>query len=480
MPGVAVQIATRSAPVDPTKPPSGQWFVVGQAERGPTDQAVLLSGMADFDLYFGSRVTYGYLYDQVKNFFDEGGSQCWVARVVGPGATKGTLTVTDRAGSPLQTLRFDATSHGAWSSNLTVAVTDGLLPNTFRVQLILNGVVVEDYNNLTSPSNAASRMSASKYVVVTDLGSATSAPNNNPANGSTALSAGSDDRSNINAASYVTGLTLFDSEKGIGAVSIPGIGSSVHAGIVTHCTTYDRVAILSTSQGATKSELISLSGTINSPFAALFAPWIVVSDGAGGVRSIGPESAVAAARSQAHIDGSWIVPAGRRGQLIAATDLDQTFSTDDSNDLDDARINVFRKISGTIRLYGYRSLSSDEINYKFLSVQDLLNYVAFAGRRILEDYEFDPVDSKGHLFTAINADLVGLVDPIASAGGLYGKTAADGTIIDPGYTVDTSSNVNTQTTLSNDEVHARIVLRPSPTAADIILELVRAGFTASV
>jgi hypothetical protein len=53
MPGVNVTTATRSGPTAVVTAPSGQFFVVGQAARGATDAPTLLTGFADFELYFG-------------------------------------------------------------------------------------------------------------------------------------------------------------------------------------------------------------------------------------------------------------------------------------------------------------------------------------------------------------------------------------------------------------------------------------------
>ena len=481
MPGVVeVTSTTRSGPSLPLKPQSGQWFVAGQAERGRTDEPTVMNGMADYDLYFGSRVTYGSLYDAIKCYFDNGGSLVQAIRVVGASSTSGTLEVDDESSVP--TLQFDAVSPGAWSSNLQVAILAGLLPNTFRVQLILNGTVVEDYTNLASPSQAVTVMSNSAFVKVTDLGSSTAAPGNNPdVAAATALSAGDDKRSAIVDADYITAVNKFSGDLGVGAVSVPGMGATVHSGLVAHAKATNRIAILATSRGATKNDLITLSGTQQSEFAGLFAPWVIVADGAGGQRAIPPEGYVAGSRAKAAYTGPWVVPAGANSIANSSMlDIDQTFTTDDSNDLDTAHISMIRRIQGTIRLYGWRSMSPDVTNYQLLSVRDLLNSIVFDCQSAAEEFVFDPVDSQGQLLSRFNAALVGVVDPIASAGGLYGLNDAEGKPLDPGYLVDTGPSVNTPATLATNTIAAIVSVRPGPSAATVRVQIVRVGFTAAL
>jgi hypothetical protein len=51
-------------------------------------------------------------------------------------ATRGTLSLMDRAGVPVATLRVDALSQGAWSSRVSVQIRDGLLNNTFDLLVL--------------------------------------------------------------------------------------------------------------------------------------------------------------------------------------------------------------------------------------------------------------------------------------------------------------------------------------------------------
>lgn len=485
MPGVIVQTSTRSGPATPMRSPSGQFFVVGLAERGATDAPILMRDMADVDALLGARTAFSAMHDQLKTFFAEGGLQAYAARIVGPAATKGTLTINDRDGSPGPTVKIDAASAGAWSSKVTIQIADGSATDTFRVIVRLDGDVVEDITNLKTVPEAVIKFKESFYVRLTDQGSdATTDANKRPAvTAETPLSAGTDDRASVDSATYIAALSRFKKELGDGAVAIPGqTGSTVWEAMIEHCEQNNRLAILAAAANETAGSLKSLSATVDSEFAGLFVPWVGISDGAGGQRFISPEGAVAGRRAAAHDQvGAWRAPAGVMGKMNTVVSVQQMFTADEAQDLDDAKVSVIRTVKGSVRLYGWRSLSSNVADYAYLTNRDVLNTLVVQAEDALEDYVFAPVDRKNQLLSAINAELVGLVEPMRAAGGLYENIdPVSNEQIDPGYKVETGSSVNTPQTLANNEVRARLYVRVSPTGGLVTLTIVKVGLLAGM
>lgn len=465
---------------------SGQLFLVGQAARGDVTAPVLLRGLADAVAVFDGRVTYGNLYDALAVFFAEGGTQAYVQRVVGAAATAGTLTLHDGATTPLPTLRVTAASPGAWSSRVSIGISAGSRSGTFRLGVYLDGARVIDAQNLVTAADAVAALSANVYVTATDLASISAGALAQPAvNQPTPLSAGTDNRSAITADDYVAALDLFDVGLGDGAVAIPGIGETVHDGLIAHATANNRIALLSADQGATVGDLTSLANSYDTEYAGMFAPWVTISDGARGIRTISPESFVAAKRAVAHDTvGAWRAPAGGLGASIGSSSgvvgLDQNFSVADGSTLDDGHVSAIRLIANSVRLYGWRSLSADEADYAYLSSRDLLNRLVILCTAAMEPYLFDPIDGRGHLIAAINGDLVGVLQPIADADGLYPLTdAVSGLDIDPGFLVVTDSSVNSALSLANNTIVAVISVRISPTSALINLTIIKVGATSS-
>lgn len=477
MPGVVVTTSLKNGPSTPLKAASGQFFVTGLAERGPHDEATLIRGMADYESVFGRRPAYGFLYDTIKTFFDEGGEQVYVVRTVGTDAVKGTVVLKDRATpDPADTLTVNASSPGAWSAGLSVRVLAGSINDTVKIEIILNGEVVESQDNMSSPSMIVQKFRNSVFVDMVNSGSTAIAPLNLPALGTFGLSTGDDKRGAITPDDYVESLDKFVETLGDGAVAIPGVGPSVHAGIVAHAVKNRRVALLSHNENASKMELNQAVAAVSSDAAGMFEPWLQINDGAGGVRTMPPEGYIAACRSRAHVTvGAWRAPAGAIGIARTILGLSREYTKAEAEALDASRVSVIRRVAGSIRLYGWRSLSPDETNYGFLSARDLLNRLVVESEARLEQFVFAPIDSKNQLTSAINGELVGIVEPIRNAGGLYEQIDSSGQTIDPGYKVETGATVNSTSSLANNEVRARLSVRLSPTGALVSLDIVKVG-----
>lgn len=487
MPGVVVTTGAVAGPSAPTRAPASTYFTVGLAERGATDAAVLVRSFQEYEANFGQRTSYSALYEDMKMFFEEGGSRAYVTRVVGPAATTGTITggLLDRhTTTPVATLNVAARNPGAWSSRLSVQVLDGATTGTFRIRVLLDGDVTRDYTNLHNPAEAVSRMSGDPYVVVTNAGSATTAPLNNPAaQGSpVALTAGTDDRASVDADDYVTALERFTDGLGDGAVAIPGIGPAVHAGLIAHADANNRLALLCEARDADKATLIDTAAALDALRAGLFAPWVRVPDGFGGTKTISPEGYVAAARARAHnTNGPWQAAAGENSKARYVLSPDVAYTKADAAELDQAKINAIVTMAESVRLYGWRSLSEDVENWGYLTGADTMNRVVVESYKQLEQYLFGVIDAKGHLLGKIQATLMGIVIPMADANGLFARYAEDGeTLLDPGYRVEVSGSLNPVASLAQNQVLAELGIRVSPTAALITLTVTKAAVTAAL
>lgn len=488
MPGVVVETYTNPGPAELLRALGSSFFVAGLTERGDTTGVLTLRSLSDYTDQLGDRVSYGTLFDQVKAYFAEGGTRCYVARLVGDAATVGTLTLEDQAGTPVDTLRIDAANAGAWSSRVKIAVAAGAVADTFTITVLYDDEPVEVFANLANPAAAVIAMATSSFVRATNLSSATAAPDNNPAVlAATALSAGADDRASLVAADYVAALERFTREFGPGVIAIPGFDSSlVGAGLIAHARERNRLAALATTQTATPSQAeaaaLAFVSTPGAEHAGLFYPWVKVDDGVGSTRSISPEGYVAGVRARAHVQaGPWRAPAGEIAIARSLAGLERGLTRAEGDDLNDGRVNAIRTIGGTLRLYGWRSLSVDTVNYRLLTGRDVMNEVAGLGERRLERFVFGTVDGRGHFQRQLEAEMTAILEPMRTAGGLYERTDPEtGQSIDNGYTVDAGPGVNTPERLANDEVAVDVALRVSPAAELIRLRITKVAFTVAL
>ena len=92
MPGVNVTTAVRTGPVGTGDIVAGQVFMAGEAERASITAPTLLRSFSDYTTYYGNYQT-GNLYAHVKTYFDEGGTRCYVQRVLGSGSATGAITL---------------------------------------------------------------------------------------------------------------------------------------------------------------------------------------------------------------------------------------------------------------------------------------------------------------------------------------------------------------------------------------------------
>ena len=57
MPGVVISTSVRTGPSTATVRESSQLFIVGKTERGPSDEAILVESLSDFEDMFGGFLT---------------------------------------------------------------------------------------------------------------------------------------------------------------------------------------------------------------------------------------------------------------------------------------------------------------------------------------------------------------------------------------------------------------------------------------
>lgn len=484
-PGVIVETATRAGQAASNGADTGRYFVAGLFDRGRTDAPVLVRSLRELVERFGERTAYSAAWDSLATYFSEGGTQAYVRRVVGAAAAPGTLTLQDRAGAPLDTVRVDALGGGAWSTGVTVEVAAGTAADTVKV-IVRYGQDVETFDNATTPADLANKLNDSKYVRGVNLGSATAAPNNLPAVvAATALSAGTDDRAAVDTAAMTAALDGFPAGLGTGAVALPGYSADlVGAALRTHAKATRRVAILATAVGqataqakATAQSLTSVDGA----YTMLAYPWVRISIAPGVTQLVSPEGYVAAARARAHTStGPWGAAAGPDSAARTLVGLELDVTQTDGSDLNDAGVSVIRTVAGQIVLYGYRSLAIDAVNYRLLSAQDTLNYLAQRAEDALAKFVFAPMNSG--LLGQVDGVLRGICADIRVRGGLYPWYTASvpREEIDPGYSVDVSDAVNTIESLAANELRASVAVRLAEHAELIRLTLIRVGLTAAV
>jgi phage tail sheath protein FI len=473
-PGVNIEIRetppARTAPTD-----TGVWFVAGLAERGPTTTPQLLTSISEYERYFGERVSYGYLYDALDVFFREGGGMAYAIRVVGPAAVKASKMLNDI--TPAPTLKVDAISPGEWGNALTIEVTAGDAAGEFKLIVRDATGILESSPSLVDKPAALAWAARSKNITLTDQAST-----NDPAvAAASALTGGVDDRAAITDTQWANALALFSRDLGPGQVSYPGRTTAVaHGQLMEHAASHNRCALLdapNTNDSTTLLSLVDSLRGVDSKWAAIFGPWL----NAPGTlplttRIVPPSSAVAGliARVDASVGNVNTPAAGENGQTVFCNGLAAAPFTDpDREELNANGYNAIILKYGGVRVYGWRSLADPEAESNWINWANsrLIMEIAAEADRIGEMFVFEQIDGSGLTIASFGGSLTGMLLTYWSEGSLYGATPEEA------FVVDVGPSVNTPETISNLELRAIIMVRPSPFAEMITIELVKAQVT---
>lgn len=91
---------------------------VGIAEKGPLERAELVTNLTQFDQVYGSFFEGSFLEPSVRAYFDQGGTRCFIVRIIGDGAVDADTALVNHEGSP--SIDVNAISAGAWGNNLSL------------------------------------------------------------------------------------------------------------------------------------------------------------------------------------------------------------------------------------------------------------------------------------------------------------------------------------------------------------------------
>ena len=514
MPGINVTTAVRTGPTGNGDIVAGQWFVVGEAERGDITKPTLCRSFSDYVREYGDYQA-GNLYQYVKTYFDEGGTRCYVQRVLGASYATAAKTFQDTAGSPANTITFTAKNPGKWGNTLAVQIVASsdasvAISGYFKVKIYLNDVLIFTSRDLKDVPDAVNFINESRTVNHLIVASNESASSLNPAAANkTALTGGANGTNAATAAEKVAGLALLTEDLKNGAVSVPGTyDNTTRDGLLAHVEAHNRIALWAFAAGTSVDTAITTASTeytdsaasytayywphvkVPSPSSTELASYVAAGatattaepDPQSTTVTIDPTAYAAAARARAiqSSGGPWRPGAGVISNARTITELNQSVAPSEADRLDDGRVNALRKVGSNIRVYGARSVSSDETNFRYITLRDTLNHIVYGIERRMEEYVFNTIDSRGNLFGRIEASIVGFLDPMRVAGGLYEARDDDGRLVDPGYTVTVDKTNNPNSQLAQGIVKATVGVRIAGVVDLIEVEITKSTLNAPI
>src|SRR5216683_1028782 len=97
---------------------------IGVAQKGSFSEAVKVYNFTEYQNLYGGFLNTSFLSHSVYQFFNNGGSQCYIIRV-GVNAATANIALNDRGATAQLSLTIAARSPGAWGNQLGVRITNG-------------------------------------------------------------------------------------------------------------------------------------------------------------------------------------------------------------------------------------------------------------------------------------------------------------------------------------------------------------------
>lgn len=417
-PGVFVEETLRPSP-----PPSGGssdaiGAFVAPHHRGPLEATVVNSWSQYERLYGGfpdvtSRLPYA-----INSYFANGGTSAVVIRVVGAGAASADVVLEDTGSTADDTLEFEAANPGTWGNKIAIGVTlTG--DDTFTVFVYFGGTspanIVERFQNLSmnpeapnyvdSVINSVSR--GSNFVRSHTLGSANFDPNDpdyaviRPAATGSPVSLANGSNGADPTAGDISGvLTLLEEVDAPKVLNFPGIyDSTVLSDAINYAqTTREVFVVVDPEPGLDAGDTVTWAGSLpSSSFAAVYYPWINVSDPntntRGATRLVPPGAAVVGTMvSTDQLVGPWKAPAGLSTRLSGVVSTEFSLTNDDLDALLPGHVNPIKHSSGSgFVIWGARTLRSTGSDI-YVPIRRTMIYLTHALKERTKWATFEPND----------------------------------------------------------------------------------------
>jgi hypothetical protein len=285
-------------------------------------------------------------------------------------------------------------------------------------------------------------------------------------------------------ADLIACLDKFTDSLGPGQVSAPGQTDPLLAqALLDHTVDHNRVALLEAPAGLDAAGLQSYAAGLRSQAGArsgaLFAPLAVIPGIAGGTTRLVGWSSVEAGII-ARNDSRGLNPnepaAGVNGASSYAIDLETRFTDAEYTTLNDASVDMAQYRWGALETYGYRTLVDPAQVpqwWNFGNARLEMAIEADAGA-IAERYVFSQMDGRGKMIAQFGGDLRAMLVPFYEQGSLYGATPEEA------FQVNVGPSVNTPDTIANGELHAVIMVKMSPFAEYVLIEVVKVATTQAI
>lgn len=487
-----VYITERVLPATISEGPSADaaGAVVAPFAQGP-ETVTRVTSWYDFTKYFGGyNASYPATF-QVAAFFQNGGRELYVQRLLASNAVKASVDLETSGSAVVATVT--SKNAGTDGNNLRVVITAGQVASTYTLTLykesgvsgdVTDDILLERYENIVFDDETSSDFAETVINNVSPNITISDSAGGVPVSTTYPLTSGSN--------GTATASTDYTSYKGSGSgvfdqfsnlerplvLFLPAVNAlaSGATGVFDAATSWaednNGFVVIDTDPDLTPTNAISAAAALaDTSFGAVYYPHYFVSDplgrGAGSLRKIGPAGAVAglyldtdAAR------GVFKAPAGVGVELAGAVTMERTFTSSelDSMNSSTSPVNAIRALPGAgICVMGARTLKQDGTANKYVNMRRSLIYIRKSLKNLTEFAIFENNDERlwASLRTTINSFLV----EYKNQGGLRGATNA------AAFFIKCDAENNTALSIANGEVHIQVGVALQYPAEFVVIDL---------
>lgn len=466
-PGVFVEETLRTRNPDPAPNLSAAVFVAPHG-RGPVTPHLVRSWSEFNRVYGGFPSANSLLPYSVFQFFNNGGREAFVIRVLGDSPAASDASFNDRDTSdPEETLLVEAVNPGTWGDRIFVGIADAG-DDRFELTVFFGGTsrqnVVERFPDLTMDPNGPryvesvvnSSLTGSSFITVhntessnLDLGEQTPYALVRPeATGSSPVQlSGGDNGAAPISADIIDALDLLGVINRTYVLNLPGIHDVgvVNAALTQAGEDGRGFIVIDSPPNLDVDGVVSYAATLqSSSYGAIYYPYIQIADpGAGtqgATRLIPPGGSVAGVIASTDATrGPWKAPAGLSATLAGVTSTENQLTNDDLDALNSAHVNAIRHAPGAgFVVWGARTRKKTQAD-KYVPIRRMLNHLSVSLVQLSEWAVFEPNDSV--LWNTLQATIEGFLNGVWQQGGLRGASPEEAFFVKADAELNTTSSI---------------------------------------
>jgi len=230
-----------------------------------------------------------------------------------------------------------------------------------------------------------------------------------------------------------SGLAAFLDNDIVNLMLVPGVTNvSIQSNLVAHCESLaSRFAILDIPRDANKiNEILAHRDTINSPYAAMYHPWMEAYDHLKRKNNIFPPSGFIAGIYARSDQERGVHKAPANEVVRGVTALDIVFNTGEQDILGPKGINPIRSFPGQgIRVWGARTCSSDPL-WRYINVRRLFIYLEESIKLCTNWVASEPNNEM--LWAKVKRTIDNFLGDVWRSGALFGYSKDEAYFIDIG------------------------------------------------